>query len=1322
MADPKIGVLLPLRIETKFVEPDPESEAEPWRLKVAVIPDEVSMNRHSRQTSRDELDRLEAAWRACRGDMASDDGRRAFRTLAGEVGPARASWLLRTFPLITNEAGEVDWEAEHVIDWQIAETRLRSSEDHALSTIDGLPDQVEIWLGIRDGDAIRLQKLEPPLTIHHEQLMFDKQMKLFGDDPDLWWISQAGLVDILELPFTQKEELDTIECIIAVGLGDSRPAALFQDHRDAGTLSILPLGQPTNTVAGRPAVDLAQDPDTWWNLQKGSTERGTVQTLSFALSGDRETLEPLPGSTGRYRDLNSPLVNTLWHALWGHTMRDIWAIERNMGADFTSNLGLWATGNLIPEGPLPPVRIGAQPYGVLPVTSLREWRSGFPGGVSDQMVPYFRSQRAEWARCAETITRTTVGANTDKLLDILARVPSGSRFAYRRFAPLQALYALAAGLGIINDDPHLLRNMWEERVGSLASNLLPVDPIRRYATYGWPQVIGLALVEPEPLSDEEGDVISRGGSLFFDWLEFLLDLGMDNADIGVAALSAGEEFRQPFPPNSLLLRLLIYSASVAHAELIMIMRDRQGPLLDSFVQNETALWEVLRTPIDNGRLLTFREVLEPQGEVQNFVGTPQYQMCVNWIENVRFLLSRYHEALATGSQAVRVLLSGLERAFRATLESATMRVDPWITGLAWHRLVNLRVRDEPDGLGVYGWVDRPYTGKPGPTRGGIVHAPSEGQLRAAVILRDKAVSDPDSSRWDLQLDSRKVRLAAQLANEVRAGSPIQEVLGRAVEKIIGTPALIKQLRRREELWIRREHAGRRVVDGQKVLARDQAFFAGLGLSETQWTEIEELKTVLNAYADLLVANAVYNVTTGRPERAGEIMDAAAGLGLPPDLDLLHSPRRGRSVSTQVLLALPVVAPPSHLTPGISPTALADPAVAAFIRKRLPAARWTWTTTAGRVALNNLKLTVADTLALSEDSLNRLVEMVSQGSLAPDESLSPGILMHRQAKRLAQLLAGQCLQDHASELRTRYERLYTAATRLRDRLENEQASAIVQARRWGIAPPLEGDGDEAMAAQLKSAFDTLNERIAASPQPGSFNDQTPVQEIARALSELASPGSGFPIYGRMLRSDLDRLLPQYPDSEPEAKRFTRLKANPQMDQTWLEVVAPVRSSLARLESFQLEVGSSRFLAWTNQDDPWELQPLPPEARVERVSQQVIAYAPAGLLNSQPQRNLAVAQLDSWGETVPSEKHATAAAFGFNAPAAHAPQAILLAVSPDESRPLTNETLAQIILETRELAHARMAIPSDIEPYAGIFPFTMLPLRPVTGVSFNLTPPE
>jgi hypothetical protein len=146
----------------------------------------------------------------------------------------------------------------------------------------------------------------------------------------------------------------------------------------------------------------------------------------------------------------------------------------------------------------------------------------------------------------------------------------------------------------------------------------------------------------------------------------------------------------------------------------------------------------------------------------------------------------------------------------------------------------------------------------------------------------------------------------------------------------------------------------------------------------------------------------------------------------------------------------------------------------------------------------------------------------------------------------------------------------------------------------------------------------------------------------------------------------------------------------LDRTWLEIVAAVRPRLAPLEARQLDATLPSWPAAiagpSATTDPWH-----PAGPV------VVAYGPgvddAGM-------KVAIAALDGWTDSVPSRRHATTAAFGFNAPKSRAPQAVLVAVPPDISQRLDNAGLLDVVLDTRELSHARTPPPASAPtlPYA------------------------
>ena len=83
----------------------------------------------------------------------------------------------------------------------------------------------------------------------------------------------------------------------------------------------------------------------------------------------------------------------------------------------------------------------------------------------------------------------------------------------------------------------------------------------------------------------------------------------------------------------------------------------------------------------------------------------------------------------------------------------------------------------------------------------------------------------------------------------------------------------------------------------KVLAATQL---PVTLDAAEQAAMDELRAALDAYGDLLVADAVHLLVEGRADTAGQVMDAAAGLSQPPELSLLRTARDGRGISSSVV--------------------------------------------------------------------------------------------------------------------------------------------------------------------------------------------------------------------------------------------------------------------------------------------------------------------------------------------------------------------------------------------------------------------------------------
>ncbi|MFI9588155.1 hypothetical protein ACIHCQ_41690 [Streptomyces sp. NPDC052236] len=1270
-AGASIGVLLPLRLETRFFPPAGNAG---WMLKVRIVPDAAFLDRHYAVPTAAELDAVEALWQLTANDLTTPDGIAQWRRFAAQVGAARGAWLARTFPARPAPAGG----------WTINRpAQVREGLDS--SRVAGLPPTLELWLG-RGGAA---PSLLASLTVDHTRLGLDPPDPTTGETR--WWTSfarakEVGLGAEVDLG---PDRPDDIDVLYVTGLGDADPAELFTSHRDAGNLGVLALGTPTNSVDGEPAADLARDPETWRVLLTTPPPQPAAEALGLALTGRPSALAPLPGADIYHVPLNQALVAGLWSALWGHAVKDVWGLgDRGLAA------GLWALDNLVPEGPLPPLRIGDQPYGVLPVSSSERWvPEASDPAVEAGILPVVAGLTDAAARAAEA-AGTVVGAETERLLDLIGRVPMSRGYAWRWALPLELVHLLEWAFGDGATFP-ALRSWWDATAAPVLA--LAGPPRRRYATIGEPQDLRLPLVVPGNLPE---------GTTLDDMLERLL---MAPPQQLASAGQISEIFRRRIP-TSLLFRLLLHARLVDAAEVVRAANRQTGPLL-----------EPIQTPAaDPTELAGWGARFAPSLLTHDAAGT-------------LFGAGRAGVAALIGADP-----AALERAFCATLDTASHRVDAWLTGIAWRRLRDLTARTPQPvfRLGAYGWLDapRPRTAAARPAE--FLHAPSQEQALTAAVLRDRALSDAEPGRWQMTLDSDSVRLAAQLADEVRLGAHISEVLGRAVERAVGARSAVESLRR--QFPVRKEHAGRRVCDGQAVLARYVANPAGLGLNAGQLEALAPLATAVDVYGDLLVANAVFDVVSGRGGMAAASMDAAAGLAAPPSLDVLRTQRAGRSARSTVAVALPADAPPAVVDAHTSPGALAEPAVAALLTAETgdPAgAAWTWqvvdeqAAVLGTVTLAQLGLQPVDTLSLSGADLHRLVLAALPGAAVVPEGDLPAQLA---ARRLSDILGGRPVVPAdlstvgtappaaavQSELAARYAAVHALALDVHASLAAAPGAgpaalrqALVDAARWGITPlSADGAGDAVLVTRAGIA---LAERLERSPSVAEATDLAPAG-LARALAELVSPEGRLPVLSRL---PLDT-FPTPLSAEPSA-------AGTALDPDWLEVVSAVRPHVARLEVHQLGrriAGGAPFSAWSNRPgDPWQLDPSldpigPQPHGLVQETNLLAVFGPTGTLEpgADPQRSVAFGLLDSWSEVIPSGEHVTTAAFRIDAPGARAPQAVLIAVPPDVSVPLDTSGLIDILGEARRLARARAAGPDELDAFAAGEPLTLLPVNQPTGV--------
>ena len=1208
----RVEVLAPLRLETRFL-PDGAGD---WVLRLRVYPDDVTSARPASAPTKDELDILEAALDAIPPDAPDPAAAElaAFRSAAAALGAPRAWLLWRTATAV--EIG-ADGSARRTVD-----RRDESPPARTPVTPTGLPDALDVWLEIAGG-----HRLAATLHPNHDAIRADLAADALAPAgrtlPRLWWLDfdRAAEVGLAAEFAVTAADAEGIAALYVTGAGQTPAVDLFDAHARSGRLGALAQGTPTNTVDGEPTTPLGDDPATWEPLlattaESQHTTRGILTAFGAPAARHAEHL-PVPGGAGVHAALSGIVVGGLWPVLWGRTIRDI--VGTVSGGPAEHDVARWARSDLAVQGPWSAIRVGDQPYGLLPVSDFGASGSVPAAGpdlrwvddpadtpddariertILSWAVPWRDGAADAAARSAAVFGASpALGASTEQLLALFGRHAPSIHWRLRPVADLPTLQAqqFAANLP-------LSRATAYDAVAAVAfhGNRFPFAPIA---------ASGARLHLPSPPFDLDED---------FDQLDAMLGAPPETLYYG------------RWENLGLFGHLLRESIILARAT-IGIARE------DVATGREVDLWR--RIPLDDDFPTAVMrseqhdvEVVESAGDAGRRVAT-------------RFRLVM--RDLSTLIEVCRVDNVGLLREVKAALDAASFRVDPWLTGIAARRAANLAQDGVPFLLGAYGWVDMPRPWRPGvpgvlppgPTEAGLLHAPSHAQAQVAAVLRDAAVHDSADGRWSVTLTSDRVRRAVALGERVRLGLHPFEALGLEVEAIAGDPDVVRILRvafptapddAAAPGGAAPNDPRRRVCDGLAVLEAARAGALPPGVPPELAARLGPLDDVLDTYADLLLVDGVHGLVTRSPEAAGAAMEAASGLGSPAGLWGIRTPRAATTVPVECWLVLPAGG-----VGEAGPAARADPAFAALV-----------------------------------------------GTDRIDDPADPEVV--RAARIVGGADAGdadagshpEVVSAMVADLADRWQRLVAAATAALDEARGPATPADIDrlSLRWRLAltPPRDGWTAEDRRGEAVAA-------LAARTAAASEADPTDLLGHQRAIRDLVGRPD-LPVLAVVPRATL-------PD--------WRTQATGALDRSWLEIVAAVRPRLAPIEARQLtDPAPWPSALQAPADDPW--------AASGRV---IVAYG-SGLTDGES--DVAVALLDGWVDSIPSRRHVTEAAFGFNAPKTRAPQAVLIAVPPDPQQPLDGEGLLRVVVQTRALALARAARPTHREglPWATPSPVVQL----------------
>lgn len=836
----------------------------------------------------------------------------------------------------------------------------------------------------------------------------------WGDD--IKWLSDFDAAVAkgmgLRIPLTDAQRRTGFARIVVVGVRASADASqgqalletLLTHHRDGRAgLSLLAQGTSTNNVEEQSAqVRLAHDADASYAVafdddgvpQPGAdwaTQHDGAR-LATALGVSLDVLAGVRGVNGSDQREARAMQRALFPGTLGYFLREM--VGPAVGPEAFAFLRTFFIDLVSGRGPVPALRVGAQPYGVLPTTAFSRLAFDRAGGDDRRPSHLERTNRAlqalapRWAQMADAAA--WVGQRGDPhrvLLDVLGQHPASVEFHRRTMESLEehlnrtALLAGGELNGAIAASIESALRLAE--VPQLLASLgLAPDaelPLARRLFQGSHVRLDGPVVDEAPLSETEPlGAVTADGRSYIGWL-----VAEARRDMEVMRRQSG--FAGDRPPRALLYLILRFAllSGYRHAGI-----DRL--LLDGLIDSGTALaWR--RDPLfvhvkDDGatesRWGQLYATLPAQGmrlhqrltaDLAAGGGAPELQDQLDALDQLKDLPT-----------------ARLERLFVEHVDCLSYRVDAWRTALVTARLRELRGARQgaPGGilLGAYGWVEnvRPRAtalqpasapadlaaGLPegllrDPTNQGFIHAPSLDHAVTAAVLRNGHMSAADPARGDelsIDLSSARVRRALEIFEGMQEGQSLAALLGYQFERglheghaPLRLDKFIQPLRNVLPLQANRlpetrtdqpteAIIARSVMDGRKlaqaVRARPAYPFGLAGLpaangaeSAALAREADRLLDTLDAVSDLAMAESVHQMTRGNFDRAAGVLDAFARGSAPPEPEITRTPRTGTTLTHRVALHLDP-APPAP--PVATPRAGAEPRLDAWAGRLLPA--------------------------------------------------------------------------------------------------------------------------------------------------------------------------------------------------------------------------------------------------------------------------------------------------------------------------------------------------------------------------------------------------
>jgi len=948
--------LLPVRIETRFVANE---------LRIRIFPDVIHIDQLEPQLTADEEQYGHEFW-AARWTVTGTDITACWERFARGHAPQRLAWIVeQTIPTNFADIGR----GEPVF----PTLSVRPPGPSRAPTARLLPGRF-VAIGFRNGaEAFRKWGGFVPATLNvgvapsdasaaAPEVPLDVQPELAIDDASKWLVDygraeQSGMAITIRQTDVAAPLNEGFERVVVVGVDHrSDPAGtasgldqLLRAHQATDGLGFVDAGTPTNAtsdsdVAARP---IAGDP-TAARPALGPTTAAITASTALGLS-PTGALSRAVGAESIHDPLGQSMRTALWEPTLGYFVHQMMAplVTAPRAAELRDHM----IHHVRPRGPLPLARVGRQPLGILPVVALGRYK----GGPADGFVAdVLRSIRPFWSYSADTALR--LGDSGDPAADLVELLERTDH---------SVAYRLRQAIG-----PVTLANTEGGQVIAAMQQAVAQLTLAIAGVTGRPRIVDVTVAEDHfvaPIPLVTGDPLSDVAPLASDYVSRIADRLATRG--GVLRL-----WDDPEQASTLLEAMLIHAADleVARASMSIVIDHLQLPIdIDvaladpefrpDLFQNKpgnTIKLEMVDqdTPVARLNVSAGQIAQQQVAEVTGRLTMESYLADMKPVQLAKTPTTRQLGEFRAALAALRGQpTTALHRAAAESLDAVSHRFDAWATSLATARLAAQRTKAATGvHVGAFGWVDdlHPATAR---ASAGFVHAPSIPQATTAAVLRSGHLGRTDANAEALAIDltSRRVRDACKLVEGIRGGQSLGALLGYRYERGLrdrsaALAAFILPSRLRFPLPGSGDSdqgglpveaiAARNVVDGVALAELDaagrQAFLSGIGVAGAQRDEVvaelDELTGSLDAVADLLVAEGVFQAVVGNSDRAAAALDALDRQLPVPEIGVGRTPRSGAGIGHRVLVMLDDERPPSEWRRLTDTRGNAEPRVNAWI--------------------------------------------------------------------------------------------------------------------------------------------------------------------------------------------------------------------------------------------------------------------------------------------------------------------------------------------------------------------------------------------------------